>query len=391
MSVVRNKCLFAIIFLFCAPVILKAHENAVLAVQFGFFAPIFFALLLLHRRLAALIHVTTFGFICGLLTLGLPGSFVGWYVSVICGIELGRFYRKNPSVCETWFRRFTLTAMSVCGFVCIQNLMSPLSHAQLSDYFSASSINTVAILAACSANVYLTMASCSTLRHSQSNEPPSERKFVTLTVIGVTSWTILEFGFRSGFITLAAFVWWLLHYFRTKFGAVFAGFTVIIAAGVLATVMDELLQLLVQMFVPGRSELSMIWQELSGNSLRTQRALDFWRLAAFDKSNLSQWSENLSFSALSDFMAGFFPVAILLLYPARSWLFNFVHLKNRNAYKIITGYLAGASSLVICLLQPDFYSLFTFFSVVSIFHWTRKTGGRSRLGQSPLPKLALQK
>ena len=119
--------------------------------------------------------------------------------------------------------------------------------------------------------------------------------------------------------------------------------------------------LVANFFLPGRSEIVSLVGDLSEDSLRYDRIIEFWSVAGLSKLDFDVWSSHFSVSAMSDFTASLFPLSLLFFIPALSMLKLVGYLNSTARLPALIIIVSTLSSLLISIFQPDFYSMFTFF------------------------------
>ena len=189
----------------------------------------------------------------------------------------------------------------------------------------------------------------------------------------ISSLSVIIFELRSG---IGIFFLWSIVIWNSfghkspliKYFLLFALVTIISLFYV-----DILLDLILSFLVPGRENLASLTAELSEGALRYDEIITFWEVAGVsNKLNFHIWSENFSVSGMSDFIAALFPISLLIFIPF-IWSFKIIKINKRNRNAILIIFTSMFSSLFISVLQPDFFSMFTFFAIVFyIFFAERK-------------------
>jgi hypothetical protein len=268
---------------------------------------------------------------------------------------------------------FFLTAVTLALWVCYLNYQNPFSQAALSDYFQASSINTLPILLVSSANLYCAMYFY--LFFCAKNTNNSQLKlgrWLPVVLCAVAMLTVYVFEFRSGLGIMLLSILVALATFGSrngfiKYSVVFCGALIIILLYI-----DDIYGFLIRMLVPGRSDLLLIFEEVSEDAGRVLRLVRFWEHAGFSKTNFPTWSEYFSFSGMSDIVAALFPISVLFFVPAMSLLKLFRLSSSLGRLPQLIILTSILSSFIISLFQPDFFSMFTFFAIISLVYHGEK-------------------
>ena len=191
--------------------------------------------------------------------------------------------------------------------------------------------------------------------------------------MAVSTLLVILFEFRSGvgiFILLALVLWKSLgsSYFHILLKTI-----ILISVTTIILYFGRLIyEFMAILLVPGRSDILLVFDELLRGSLRFERMINFWNISAFSKLELNIWSSNLSVSGMSDMVSGLFPISLLFFIPCLSCLkiTKYILLKNRIPLLIIL--ISAASSFMMSLLQPDFFSMFSFFAIMSLIYFGEK-------------------
>ncbi|MDB2615889.1 hypothetical protein N9Z13_03135 [Luminiphilus sp.] len=374
LSGIRNQILTLALIMFCLPLAFPERELAFLQLQFSVIMPLFLFLSLLSTTRYGIGLMYIYVCLIGLMPLGLPGSITGWMSMVCAGYFFGEYAIKDPALISSKLKPFLLLTILLSVWLCFKHYISPFTQAELSDYFQASSINTVPLLAVCTANLYCGFhyyVKCICVKSPDSYVDTDFPWIYGVIFAAILSTAI--FGFRSGmliFVTAAIIVWQACIHCHKVIGNVVMP---TIFGLIILTVGDYFYDTLVEYVVPGRTELSVVVYELSKSSLRFDRMVNFWSVAALTKSNFDIWSQFLSFSALSDFTASLFPISLFFFIPALSLFKLIKYLRTPQRLHAITVMISASSSLIISLLQPDFYSVFTFFAISSLVYFGEKS------------------
>ena len=367
--------LISILLFFSFPLAIPSFEYSLIFIQFLLFVPIFIFLKLFQTNLLGILLVFLYLFLLLLVPFDMPGSVVGWMSMLCVGYFFGEYANRDGIQTLKELRVFVLSSILLTLWILFQNYQNSFSYDLLSDYFAASSINTVPILMVCLTNLF-----CVIYFHSvYFNEKylfvnlKFSRKLLFLLFL-ISSLSVIIFELRSG---IGIFFLWSIVIWNSfghkspliKYFLLFALVTIISLFYV-----DILLDLILSFLVPGRENLASLTAELSEGALRYDEIITFWEVAGVsNKLNFHIWSENFSVSGMSDFIAALFPISLLIFIPF-IWSFKIikkVNKRNRNAILII--FTSMFSSLFISVLQPDFFSMFTFFAIVFyIFFAERK-------------------
>jgi hypothetical protein len=121
--------------------------------------------------------------------------------------------------------------------------------------------------------------------------------------------------------------------------------------------------------------------------VRYDRLVNFWEIAGFSKINFASWSQHFSYSGMSDLVAGLFPISLVFFVPVISLpkLLGCLNSSRRLPAMIVL--VSLFSSFLISMLQPDFYSMFTFFAIISLVYFGERS--KNRMGQLKVSKAPL--
>jgi len=123
----------------------------------------------------------------------------------------------------------------------------------------------------------------------------------------------------------------------------------------------------------GTDDLTNVGSELAAGALRYDRILEFWRIASLNKINFVSWSKHFSVSALSDFVAALFPISLFFFIIPFVGIYKLLlRVRVNNIFYFLIILTSWTSSLVMTFLQPDFFSMFSFFLISSISYFNNK-------------------
>jgi len=356
------------LFLFCIPLILPQFELFFITLQFSILAPIYLFLSFPSANLQGQSRIVLCFLLIILLLLGLPGSIVGWVSMATFGFLFGAKKKYEYSKVFKGLKTFIWCCILFSIWVLYLNSKVAFDFDLLSDYFEKSSINTIPILMVCTCNFICAIFFYEHYRKGSQKVKFNKDLALIIGLLITSSVTVWIFEFRSGlglFVLISFFVLGVLDYKTSFFLFIIALFLVI--------VFIDFNALLIEFLTPGRSDLASVTEEVSDGSLRYERVLEFWRAAAFSKLNFASWSKMFSFSGMSDFVAALFPISLLFFIPCIVYLRLFRKFTYKNWLPISIVLVCALSSFIISLMQPDFYSLFTFFAITSVVYFGEKS------------------
>ncbi len=355
-----------ILILFALPLAIPEIELTLIQIQFLIFIPIFIFLNLIKTKIVGTLIVFFYLLIVSLVPFDMPGSIVGWISMLTLGFFFGEKFYLKPNLALKKLQPFFLISIVLSLWVLFQNYLNNFSYELLSDYFEVSSINTVPILLVCSCNLFCAIYFYNIFDNKNYEIKSLKRININLFLLFlVTSICVVVFEFRSGIgiFVLGSLVLW--NSFGKKYPLIKYFIFFILSLITYFFLLDILIEFLISFIVPGRTELSSLTAEVSEGALRYDEILNFWEIAAFsDKLNFANWSEEFSVSGMSDFIAAFFPLSIIFFIPSLillKWLFMAKKEKRVPVFIIV---FSAFQSFLISVLQPDFFSMFTFFAII---------------------------
>ena len=363
-----------ILILFCIPFALPNYELSFILIQFSFLSPIFLFLSLFKTDFFGIFMISIYFFLILLLPFGVPGSFLGWMAMVCAGYLFGSKASREGLNVLYELKYFVLLSIILSLWIVIKNYQNVFSYELLSDYFEVSSINTVPLLLVSLTNIFCSYYYYLCYFNPKINlDRKGLIKTILLALLAVSTLLVILFEFRSGvgiFILLALVLWKSLgsSYFHILLKTI-----ILISVTTIILYFGRLIyEFMAILLVPGRSDILLVFDELLRGSLRFERMINFWNISAFSKLELNIWSSNLSVSGMSDMVSGLFPISLLFFIPCLSCLkiTKYILLKNRIPLLIIL--ISAASSFMMSLLQPDFFSMFSFFAIMSLIYFGKK-------------------
>lgn len=367
-STISSSLLVIILILFCIPFAFPQFELAFIVAQFSFLIPIYFFFTFFITNLIGKVQIIFYFFLLVLLLFGLPGSIVGWMSMACMGYLFGARDKVSYKAILSEIKPFIICSIILCIWVMVQNLNSEFDFDLLSDYFEKSSINTVPILMVCTSNLCCTIYFYGRLKTENKEKLKIENLPISISLLLITTLlSVIIFDFRSGIGIFLLIVLVVFEMLSLRASVV----TLLGLVGLVLWKVDFNL-LLMEFLAPGRDDLASVAEEVSDGALRYERLIQFWKSAAFSKTNFNSWSEMFSFSGMSDFVAALFPISILFFIPSIGLLKLFRRMKTCNWLILMIVFFSMLSSFIISILQPDFYSLFSFFAILSIIYFGEK-------------------
>lgn len=367
-STISSSLLVTILILFCIPFAFPQFELAFIVTQFSILIPIYLFFTFFTTNIVGKVQIIFYFLLLILLLFGLPGSIVGWMSMACMGYLFGARYKMSYKAMFSEIKPFIICSIILCIWVMVQNFNSEFDFDLLSDYFEKSSINTIPILMVCTSNIYCTIYFYGRLRTVNKEKLNIKKLPGSISLLLLTTLlSVIVFDFRSGVGIFLLIVFVVFEILNLKAA-------VIILLGLLGLMLWKIdfNLLLMEFLAPGRDDVASVAEEVSDGSLRYERLIQFWKNAAFSKTNFNSWSEMFSFSGMSDFVAALFPISIFFFIPFIGFVKLFRRMKTYNWLTIIIIFFSMLSSFIISVLQPDFYSLFSFFAILSIIYFGEK-------------------
>lgn len=357
--------------LFCLPLAFPSLESTFIVMQFALVFPLYLFSSLHPMTGYSLWLMCVYVLLLVLVPLGLPGSIIGWMTMLCAGYFFGVSVIKDSSVTLRNMKPFFYLTILSCLWVILENYRNEFSQELLSHYFQVSSINTVPILMVCSVNLYCAIYYYTGYICRNRDDTLIHRYKLLYALLFFAILTTVVFGFRSGsllFLLLPLAVWESL---RLR-GKIIRNIILVFCAAFGVFSINNLYSLLLTFFLPGRSYVNSLVGDLSKDTLRYDRIGEFWSVASLSKIDFHVWSSHFSVSAMSDFTASLFPLSLLFFIPALSMLKLVGHLNSATRLPALIIMVSAFSSLLISILQPDFYSMFTFFAISSMVFFGEK-------------------
>lgn len=364
-STLKFQVLHLALILFCLPIVFPSIELSFIIIQFGFLFPLYIALCSIATSAYALFLMCMYLFLLLMVPFGMPGSIIGWMAMLCAGYFFGVSLIKEHLITLKSLKVFFYLTILSCLWIVLQNYRNGFNQAQLSDYFQTSSINTVPLLAVCSVNLYCGIYYYTGYIARNRDEMIVNKYKLLFSLFIVAILTVLSFGFRSGsllFILLPLVLWHNIRFYGKFIRYIF--YIIILGFGFL--VAEYIYELMIKFFLPGRDSVVSLAGDLAEDTLRVDRIKEFWSISSQSKLKFDVWSSYFSVSAMSDFTASLFPISLLFFIPAFSLLKLIRYFNSSKCLPAIIIILSAFSSLLISILQPDFYSMFTFFAITTI-------------------------
>lgn len=385
---IKNAILHLILIFFCLPLAFPNFETVFIFIQFAFLLPIYLFLSSLSTNMYCFALILLYFLVLFLVFFGMPGSIIGWMSMVCMGYLVGAKVVKENERFLLAIKPFILLSIALSLWVCFKNYQTVFSHELLSDYFQASSINTIPILLVCSANLYSAIYYyMSFLAKDVNNFDFQINRWILVTLCMTAMLAVVVFDFRSGLgvFVLSILVGWSIigsRYRYVKYSLVFlvVGVSIIFIG-------DDIYAFFFELIVPGRDNIFSVLKEVSKGEVRYDRLVNFWEIAGFSKINFASWSQHFSYSGMSDLVAGLFPISLVFFVPVISLpkLLGCLNSSRRLPAMIVL--VSLFSSFLISMLQPDFYSMFTFFAIISLVYFGERS--KNRMGQLKVSKAPL--
>jgi len=371
-TAINAKLFLIFLLLFCVPLFFPQIESKFILLQFAFIVPLYLISNLFTTKCFVKFQIVVFLLLSVLMIVGMPGSISGWMAMVCFGYLFGIRSSKSYENILKKLIPFIICSIIACLWILKENFINSFNFDLLSDYFDKSSINTVPILMVCSLNLYCSVLFYGISKNNKKIDYVLKKEFIILIVLLITAiLSVVSFGLRSGFaIFIVAFLI-ILQFINFKFGKIF--FFLLLTLLIYIIYNSSIYNLLVYFLTQGGDDLLSVSSELSIGALRFDRIFNFWKISYLSKYNFPIWSNYFSVSGMSDFTSALFPLSLIfLIYPISGFfrLFKRSFKKNKLVFYII--FTCMFSSFIISILQPDFFSFFTFFAIYTMIYYGEK-------------------
>ncbi len=363
---VLNAILYLILILFALPFVLPQQEFLFIFIQFVFLIPIYLLISTYQNSVFGLFLTFLYFILLFLNVFGLPGSISAWMSMTCMGYYIGRKFSENPEKINSVFYNFSKILVLFTVWVIHKNYLNPFDHSDLSDYFQKSSINTVPLLVVSMSNILCAGYYSQFL--NDANLKDYKKKNLMLLILALAVTVVIIFDFRSGSLIFLSLFFILVDFLGLKsmvylfvpvFGFLWAS--------------NSLNSFFISFLSQGTSDLESVGSELATGALRYDRILEFWRIAAFNKMSFSSWSKHFSVSALSDFVAALFPISLFfLIIPFVGIDKSLRRVRVFNLFYFLIILTSWLSSLVMTIMQPDFFSMLSFFAISAILYYNQQ-------------------
>ena len=363
---VLNAILYLILILFAFPFVLPQQEFLFIFIQFAFLIPIYLLISTYQNSVFGLFLTFLYFILLFLNVFGIPGSISAWMSMTCMGYYIGRKFSENPEKTNSVFYNFSKILLVFTVWIIYKNYLNPFDHSDLSDYFQKSSINTVPLLVVSMSNILCAIYYFQFL--NDANPKDNKKKNLMLLILALAVTVVIIFDFRSGSLIFLSLFFILVDFLGLKsriylFVPVF-GF--LLASNILNS-------FFISFVSQGTDDLENVGSELVAGALRYDRILEFWRIAAFNKMSFGSWSKHFSVSALSDFVAALFPISLFFFIIPFVGIYKLLlRVRVNNIFYFLIILTSWTSSLVMTFLQPDFFSMFSFFLISSISYFNNK-------------------
>jgi hypothetical protein len=363
---VLNAILYLILILFAFPFVLPQQEFLFIFIQFAFLIPIYLLISTYQNSVFGLLLTFLYFILLFLNVFGLPGSISAWMSMTCLGYYIGRKFSENPEKIKSVFYNFSKILVVFTVWVIYKNYLNPFDHSDLSDYFQKSSINTVPLLVVSMSNILCAIYYFQFL--NDANPKDNKKKNLMLLILALAVTVVIIFDFRSGSLIFLSLFFILVDFLGLKsriylFVPVF-GF--LLASNILNS-------FFISFVSQGTGDLENVGSELVAGALRYDRILEFWKIAAFNKMSFGSWSKHFSVSALSDFVAALFPISLIFLIIPFVGIYKLLkRIKASNLFCLLIILTSWLSSLVMTVMQPDFFSMLSFFSISAILYYDKQ-------------------
>jgi hypothetical protein len=355
--------LYWVLILFAMPFIFPDQEYLFILIQFAFLIPLYLFLCTFHNSLFGFFFVFLYFILLFFNIFGLPGSISAWMSMTCLGYIVGMKFVGSPGKIKSVFYKFTIILIVFTFWVVYKNHLNPFEHSELSDYFQKSSINTVPLLVVSTTNILCTLYYI----QSSNIESPKyyDNRSILLLIVILAVTVVIIFDFRSGSLIFLSLFFLILDFLglKPRIYLIVPIFVFLFSSSIIS-------QFFISFISQGTDDLTNVGSEVAAGALRYDRILEFWRIAALNKVNFVTWSKHFSVSALSDFIASLFPISLFFLIIPFVGIYKYlIRVRINNLYNFLIISTSWLSSLVMTIMQPDFFSMFSFFLISSILYF----------------------
>lgn len=345
------------------PFIFPDQEYLFILIQFAFLIPLYLFLCTFHNSLFGFFFVFLYFILLFFNIFGLPGSISAWMSMTCLGYIVGMKFVGSPGKIKSVFYKFTIILIVFTFWVVYKNHLNPFEHSELSDYFQKSSINTVPLLVVSTTNILCTLYYI----QSSNIESPKyyDNRSILLLIVILAVTVVIIFDFRSGSLIFLSLFFLILDFLglKPRIYLIVPIFVFLFSSSIIS-------QFFISFISQGTDDLTNVGSEVAAGALRYDRILEFWRIAALNKVNFVTWSKHFSVSALSDFIASLFPISLFFLIIPFVGIYKYlIRVRINNLYNFLIISTSWLSSLVMTIMQPDFFSMFSFFLISSILYF----------------------
>jgi len=363
---VLNAILYLILILFVIPFGFPQAEFLFITVQFAFLIPLYLLFSTYQISLFGLFLIFLYFALLFLNIFGLPGSISAWMSMTSMGFIIGRKFHLMPEKINSVFYNFAIVLIVFTFWVLYKNYLSPFDYSELSNYFQISSINTVPLLVVSMSNILCTVYYFQFLNNSDIKDRKRRNLLLFNVLLAVT--VVITFNFRSGSLIFLSLFFVFIDFFGLK-----SRIYLFIPIFVFLLLSNIFNSFFISFVSQGTDDLTNVGSELAAGALRYDRILEFWRIASLNKINFVSWSKHFSVSALSDFVAALFPISLFFFIIPFVGIYKLLlRVRVNNIFYFLIILTSWTSSLVMTFLQPDFFSMFSFFLISSISYFNNK-------------------
>lgn len=284
-------------------------------------------------------------------------------MSMTCiGYIVGMKFVQKTEKLKSVFYNYAIIVILFTFWVLYKNYLSPFDHSDLSDYFQKSSINTIPLLVVAMSNILCTVYYYQFLNNANEKHYKKRNLLLLIVILAVT--VVIIFDFRSGLLIFLSLFFLLIDIFGLK-----SKIYLFVPIFLFLLLSNFFKSFFISFVSQGTDDLTNVGSELAAGALRYDRILEFWRIAGLNKVNFVIWSKHFSVSALSDFVAALFPISLFFLVIPFVGIYKlFLRVRKYNLFYFLIILTSWLSSFVMTIMQPDFFSMLSFFLISSILY-----------------------
>jgi hypothetical protein len=350
-------------FLFVLPFFFPDSYKTITSILFMGFFPLLIGVYV-TKNIYGWFHIIFLLFLVSFTLLGMPGTIYGYYLVVVAAIYVARLHvnQWRDSV-NSLFNELSLVFLFYClgtFYLLYFHFEAFLNNDSMAYFFSSiASINYAALVICGFSSIYGTHAAL-----MKNSNKLTTRSILIINIISVifsifiVSFVVLS-GFRTGVFAILPLLFLMLG--TTRYSLVFYFISGILIVGFIFydSVMDFIAP-------ESGSIFNLVLNELSFDSERPAAMIVTFEYLSFNKLNIINVENFLSFSSLVNFLALFFPLSLYFLYNLIRFSVLLVCSRLEKNLDVVI-FVSFLNSFALSMMHPDFYSLMSLFYVTSFY------------------------